>query len=137
MEVLEQPLKRGEDAVLEGLELPVTLAADESCLHRGELAMAARRYQMINIKLDKTGGLTEALALATEARELGCELMVGNMMGTSLSMAPSFVVAQLCKLVDIDGPLLLKHDRPDGLHYANGIVSGFSYSLWGGSGRAV
>jgi len=129
--MLEQPLARGGDAVLEGFDSPITLAADESCLHTGELETAARRYSMINIKLDKTGGLTEALRLARAAKEKGCKLMVGNMIGTSLSMAPSFVVAQLCDFVDIDGPLLLKYDQPDGLKYRKGQVDGFSPKLWG------
>jgi len=129
--MIEQPLPRGEDEVLEDFESPVMLAADESCLHIGELNAAARRYDMINIKLDKTGGLTEALDLARAAREKGCKLMVGNMMGTSLAMAPSFVVAQLCDLVDIDGPLLLKYDRLNGLVYEFGAVSIFRPEFWG------
>jgi len=129
--MIEQPLKRDGDGILEGFESPITLAADESCLHTGELDAAARRYSMINIKLDKTGGLTEALKLARAAREKGCKLMVGNMVGTSLSMAPSFVVAQLCDFVDIDGPLLLKYDHPQGLVYNKGVVSVFDSSFWG------
>jgi len=129
--MLEQPLPRGGDSALGGLDSPVTLAADESCLHSGELEAAASRYGMVNIKLDKTGGLTEALRLARDARELGLQLMVGNMVGTSLAMAPSFVVAQLCDFVDIDGPLLLKHDRHGGLSYRGGVVHVFSPSLWG------
>ena len=129
--MIEQPLARGGDEMLEGFVSPITLAADESCLHTGELEIAARRYGMINIKLDKTGGLTEALRLARAAREKGCKLMVGNMVGTSLSMAPSFVVAQLCDFVDIDGPLLLKYDRPLGLEYNKGVVRGFDSRLWG------
>ena len=129
--MIEQPLARGNDAQLEGFDSPITLAADESCLHTGELETAARRYSMINIKLDKTGGLTEALRLARAAKARGCKLMVGNMVGTSLSMAPSFVVAQLCDFVDIDGPLLLKYDQPHGLEYINGVVRGFDPALWG------
>ncbi len=129
--MLEQPLARGHDEMLEGFESPITLAADESCLHTGELETAARRYSMINIKLDKTGGLTEGLRLAKAAKKLGCKLMVGNMVGTSLSMAPSFVVAQLCDFVDIDGPLLLKYDQPLGLSYNKGVVKGFDSALWG------
>ena len=129
--MIEQPLARGADEVLEGFESPITLAADESCLDTGELETAARRYSMVNIKLDKTGGLTEALGLAKAAKEKDCKLMVGNMVGTSLSMAPSFVVAQLCDFVDIDGPLLLRYDVPDGLVYRNGVVSGFKPALWG------
>lgn len=129
--MIEQPLPRGQDEVLEGFESPITLAADESCLHSGELEVAAARYSMINIKLDKTGGLTEALNLARAAKEKGCKLMVGNMMGTSLAMAPSFVIAQLCDFVDIDGPLLLKFDHPDGLKYRSGVVDVFDQDFWG------
>jgi len=129
--MIEQPLPRGADEQLEGYVSPITLAADESCLHTGELETAARRYSMINIKLDKTGGLTEALRLAKAAKAKGCQLMVGNMLGTSLSMAPSFVLAQLCDFVDIDGPLLLKYDQPNGLKYNQGVVSGFDSKLWG------
>ncbi len=129
--MLEQPLARGGDDMLEGFESPIILAADESCLHTGELESAARRYSMINIKLDKTGGLTEGLRLAYAAKEKGCKLMVGNMVGTSLSMAPSFVVAQLCDFVDIDGPLLLRYDYPHALKYNKGVVKGFDPELWG------
>ena len=96
-----------------------------------ELEIASGRYDMINIKLDKTGGLTEALRLAYAAREKGCQLMVGNMVGTSLSMAPAFVLAQLCDFVDIDGPLLLKHDHLGGLEYRGGLVEVFHATLWG------
>lgn len=129
--MIEQPLARGHDKALQGFDSPITLAADESCLHTGELETAASRYDMVNIKLDKTGGLTEALKLARAARAMGCKLMVGNMVGTSLSMAPSFVVAQLCDFVDIDGPLLLKYDVPSGLDYNNGLVTEISPALWG------
>jgi len=129
--MIEQPLARGGDEQLEGFESPITLAADESCLHTEELDTAAGRYSMINIKLDKTGGLTEALRLAKAAKAKGCKLMVGNMVGTSLSMAPSFVIAQLCDFVDIDGPLLLKYDQPHGLSYKNGVVTGIDPMLWG------
>jgi len=129
--MIEQPLPRGGDAELEGFKSPIILAADESCLHTGELEQAALRYGMINIKLDKTGGLTEALALAKAARAKGLKLMVGNMMGTSLGMAPSFVVAQLCDFVDIDGPLLLKHDHVNGLQYHKGQAEVFSPAFWG------
>ena len=129
--MIEQPLPRGGDEMLEGFDSPIILAGDESCLHTGELETAARRYDMINIKLDKTGGLTEALKLARAAKEKGCKLMVGNMTGTSLGMAPAFVVAQLCDFVDIDGPLLLKYDHPNGMNYHNGVVDVFQPSLWG------
>jgi L-alanine-DL-glutamate epimerase-like enolase superfamily enzyme len=129
--MIEQPLPRGKDGVLEGFESPITLAADESCLDSGELEIAASRYGMINIKLDKTGGLTEALKLAYAAKDKGCKLMVGNMVGTSLGMAPSFVVAQLCDFVDIDGPLLLKYDHPSGLRYHKGVADVFDAEFWG------
>jgi len=131
LEMIEQPLARDGDDMLDDFESPITLAADESCLHTGELETAVRRYDMINIKLDKTGGLTEALRLAYAAKEKGCKVMVGNMAGTSLSQAPSFVVAQLCDFVDIDGPLFLKYDRPNGLDYINGVVPVFDSHLWG------
>lgn len=129
--MVEQPLPRGEDAELDGFESPVVLAADESCLDTSELEDASKRYSMINIKLDKTGGLTEALRLARAAKDKGCQLMVGNMLGSSLSMAPSFVVAQLCDFVDIDGPLLIKYDHPGGLKYHDGTVEVFDPSFWG------
>ena len=129
--MVEQPLPRGQDDALEDFASPIMLAADESCLDTSELEVASRRYSMINIKLDKTGGLTEALRLAHAAKEKGCQLMVGNMVGTSLSMAPSFVVAQLCDFVDIDGPLLLKNDHPGGLVYSSGRVDVFDSAFWG------
>jgi L-alanine-DL-glutamate epimerase-like enolase superfamily enzyme len=129
--MIEQPLPRGGDEALEGFKSPIILAADESCLDSSELETAAARYGMINIKLDKTGGLTEALTLAHAAKSKGCKLMVGNMCGTSLAMAPSFVVAQLCDFVDIDGPLLLRYDRAEGLVYTNGIAYPFDRQLWG------
>lgn len=129
--MVEQPLPRGDDAELEGFDSPVVLAADESCLDTSELELASSRYDMINIKLDKTGGLTEALRLAHAAKEKGCQLMVGNMVGTSISMAPSFVIAQLCDFVDIDGPLLLKNDHLGGLEYRDAQVQVFDASFWG------
>lgn len=129
--MVEQPLPRGQDDILEGFTSPIMLAADESCLDSSELAAASRRYSMINIKLDKTGGLTEALRLAHAAKKAGCQLMVGNMVGTSLSMAPSFVVAQLCDFVDIDGPLLLRNDHLGGLIYNAGNVEVFDSAFWG------
>jgi L-alanine-DL-glutamate epimerase-like enolase superfamily enzyme len=129
--MIEQPLPRGGDEALEGYASPVPLCADESCLHTGEFEQAARRYQMINIKLDKTGGLTEALDLARMARSRGIGLMVGNMMGTSLAMAPAFVIAQLCRFVDLDGALFLTRDRDHPMSYAGGAVSPPDRALWG------
>jgi L-alanine-DL-glutamate epimerase-like enolase superfamily enzyme len=128
---IEQPLPRGGDEALSGYKAPLPLCADESCLHLGELQHAVGRYQMINIKLDKCGGLTEGLQLARAAREKGLGLMVGCMGGTSLAMAPSHVLAQLCDFVDIDGPLLLKTDRCDGLEYASGWVTPKNSRGWG------
>ena len=129
--MIEQPLKRGHDEELEGYKSPIPLCADESCLDTSEFEQAARRYHMINIKLDKTGGLTEALKLAQMAREKGIGLMVGNMMGTSLAMAPGFVVAQLCRFVDLDGALFLKQDREHPMTYASGVISAPEPQLWG------
>lgn len=130
--MIEQPLPRGEDAELEGFSSPIPLGGDESCLTLVEYEQAASRYDVINIKLDKTGGLTEALALAERARSEGKRLMVGNMTGTSLSMAPSFVIGQFCDFVDIDGPLLLARDIEGGLHYREGgVVSVPAPQLWG------
>ncbi len=131
--MVEQPLPRGGDEALEGFRSPIPLCADESCLHRGELPDALKRYDMINIKLDKTGGLTEALGLAKEARAAGKGLMVGNMLGTSLSMAPGFVIAQLCDFVDLDGPLNLKSDYAGGMLYRDGAIDAPRTAFWGGA----
>ena len=129
--MIEQPLARGADHELEGFESSVPLCVDESCQHLGELDEAASRYQMINIKLDKCGGLTHGLEIAQAARHKGLDLMVGCMGGTSLSMAPSHVIAQLCDFVDIDGPLLITKDRDGGLIYERGIVSLPPQPFWG------
>ncbi|MDO8863182.1 dipeptide epimerase [Haliea sp. E1-2-M8] len=129
--MIEQPLPRGADAELEGYNPPLPLCADESCLDTTEFDQAARRYQMINIKLDKTGGLTEALRLADLARQRGIGLMVGNMVGTSLAMAPGFVVAQLCRFVDLDGALFLTRDRDNAMNYEGGVVMPPEVELWG------
>ena len=129
--MIEQPLPRGADAELEAYDPPVPLCADESCIDTGEFEQAARRYQMINIKLDKTGGLTEALDLAALARERGIGLMVGNMAGTSLAMAPGYVVAQLCRFADLDGALFLSRDRAHPMRYSHGTLSAPDPRLWG------
>ena len=131
VKMIEQPLPRGEDDALETYQSPIMLCADESCLDSSELEQAARRYQMVNIKLDKTGGLTEALNLARQAKDKGMTLMVGNMTGTSLAMAPAYVIAQLCDFVDLDGALFLLGDRSFPMNYENGIVTGLSSQLWG------
>lgn len=129
--MIEQPLPRGGDEELEAYDPPITLCADESCLDSSEFEQASRRYQMINIKLDKTGGLTEALELAGLALSGGLGLMVGNMGGTSLAMAPGFVVAQMCRYVDLDGAIFLKRDRESPMTYTGGMVSPPSAELWG------
>jgi len=129
--MIEQPLPRGGDSELEGYEAPLPLCADESCLDTNEFEQAAQRYQMINIKLDKTGGLTEALRLAAMARDSGIEIMVGNMVGTSLGMAPGFVIAQQCRFVDLDGALLLRRDRDHPMRYSGGVVMPPPIELWG------
>jgi len=120
--LLEQPIRRGREADLDGYRSPIPIAADESVLCLADVPSAANRFNVINIKLDKCGGLTEALAMAHAARELGLGVMVGNMVGTSLAMAPAFVVGQLCDIVDLDGPIFLSTDREPGLVYDNGTV---------------
>lgn len=129
--MIEQPLLRGSDESLEGYDSPLAICADESFLHSGELVQAARRYQMINIKLDKSGGLTHALEIGRMAKHLGLRLMVGCMGGTSLSMAPAFVMGLMCDFHDLDGPLLHTYDRPFGLEYQNGRVTPPEPELWG------
>jgi L-alanine-DL-glutamate epimerase-like enolase superfamily enzyme len=128
---VEQPLPREEDEALRGLPTPVVLCADESAHTRRDLPRLAGLYGMINIKLDKTGGLTEALALAAEAGARGLAVMSGCMVATSLSMAPAMLLAQGARLVDLDGPLLLKRDRPDGLLYEGPQVWPPRPALWG------
>jgi L-alanine-DL-glutamate epimerase-like enolase superfamily enzyme len=120
--LLEQPIRRGREADLDGYRSPIPVAADESVLCLADIPAAAKRFNVINIKLDKCGGLTEALAMAHDARQLGLGVMVGNMVGTSLAMAPAFVVGQLCDIVDLDGPVFLAADRVPGLTYERGTV---------------
>jgi L-alanine-DL-glutamate epimerase-like enolase superfamily enzyme len=131
VEFIEQPLPRGGDDELEDYESPLPLCADESCLTLDDLENASRRYQIINIKLDKTGGLTHALELAEAIKKIDLRIMVGCMCGTSLAMAPHHVVAQLADYADIDGPLLMKNDRFGGLIYDRGIVSVPQTRFWG------
>ena len=130
VELIEQPLPEGADGELEGFRTPIPLAADESIRDGSNLATIAMRYQTVNIKLDKTGGLTRALAMAVEARELGLGIMVGCMVATSLSMAPALLVASYAAYVDLDGPELLAADRQPGLEYNAGHVS-FTAGVWG------
>jgi L-Ala-D/L-Glu epimerase / N-acetyl-D-glutamate racemase len=127
---LEQPVARGHEAGLESFDSPIPLVADESALGLSDLAGLVGRFDMVNIKLDKCGGLTEGLAMAREARRLGLSVMVGNMMGSSLAMAPSFIVGQLCDVVDLDGPTFLKHDRKPGVTYSQGMIW-VDEAVWG------
>lgn len=131
VELVEQPLPAGSDDLLQHIERPVPVCADESVHDRASLARIAERYDAMNIKLDKTGGLTEALLVAAEARALGLKIMVGSMVATSLAMAPALLVAQTAEWVDLDGPLLLAQDRAPGLTYADGMVFPPPSELWG------
>lgn len=132
--LLEQPLARGAEADMDEVDRPIPVAADESVLSLAEMDRAAGRFDVLNIKLDKCGGLTEALLMAARARELGMDVMVGNMMGTSLAMAPSFLLGQLCDVVDLDGPTFLANDRTPAVTYRDGFIDCPS-ALWG-SGAA-
>lgn len=123
VELIEQPVKAGEDYLLDGVHSPIPLAADESCQDRADLARCKGRYAAINIKLDKAGGLTEALALKVEAQAMGFDIMVGCMLSTSLGLAPAFLVAQGAKWVDLDGALLLAKDREHGFKIEGGIMT--------------
>jgi L-alanine-DL-glutamate epimerase-like enolase superfamily enzyme len=130
--LLEQPLKRGREADLAGFKSTIPIAADESVLTLPDIAGLVGRFSVVNIKLDKCGGLTEGLAMAHEARRLGLGVMVGNMVGTSLAMAPAFVLGQLCDVVDLDGPIFLAKDRTPSMTYTNGSAwSG--EEVWGGT----
>ncbi|MEN8185975.1 MAG: N-acetyl-D-Glu racemase DgcA [Bacteroidota bacterium] len=129
--MIEQPLPRGADEQLEDYNSPLPLCADESCVHGGDIELVSKRYQMINIKLDKSGGLTHAIEMAEEARRRNLGLMVGCMLSTSLAMAPTFVAGLLCDFHDLDGPLLLNNDRSFGMTYKDGVVEPPSNKLWG------
>src|SRR5437762_10307507 len=131
IELIEQPFPADADEVLETLDHPIPICADESCHTGANLSRIKSRYEMINLKLDKTGGLTEALRLCELAREAGFKLLIGCMVGTSLSMAPARVLASAADYVDLDGPLLLAGDRDHGLAYENGGISVPSRELWG------
>ncbi|GFE84832.1 dipeptide epimerase [Steroidobacter agaridevorans] len=128
--LIEQPVPPALDDGLPGLQSPIPIAADESVLCLADLPRCVGRFDAINIKLDKCGGLTEALAMARVAKVLGFKVMVGNMGGSSLAMAPGFLLAQLCDLVDLDGPLVLANDRSPGVIYEDGHIS-CPESLWG------
>src|SRR4029077_21000023 len=129
--LVEQPLPAGQDEALTRIRRPIPVCADESVHDRASLAGLVGRYDAVNIKLDKTGGLTEALAMAMEAERLGFRIMVGCMVATSLAMAPAVLLAQRAQVVDLDGPLLLAKDRPDGLRYEESRVHPPAPALWG------
>jgi L-alanine-DL-glutamate epimerase-like enolase superfamily enzyme len=131
VDLIEQPLPAGADADLAGLARPVPVCADESCHDTDGLAALGGKYDAINVKLDKTGGLTEALRLVAAARAAELRIMVGCMVSTSLSMAPAMLVAQGAEWVDLDGPLLLARDRDHGLVYQGSLVEPPSPALWG------
>lgn len=128
--LIEQPFPVGEESLLDDLDSPIPVAADESVQSLGDITGLVGRAQVINIKLDKCGGLTEGLAMAETARKLGMECMVGNMLGTSLAMAPAFVLGQHCEVVDLDGPKFLKSDRPDSVSYSDGYID-CGPGIWG------
>jgi len=131
VEVVEQPLPAGEDAVLATIHRPVAVCADESAHVRASIPAIAGLYDAVNIKLDKAGGLTEALAMADAARQAGLKIMVGCMVSTSLAMAPAMILAQQADWVDLDGPLLLARDRTPSLSYAGAFIRPPSPALWG------
>jgi L-alanine-DL-glutamate epimerase-like enolase superfamily enzyme len=129
--LVEQPLQAGDDAALTGVPHPIPVCADESVHDRASLPALVGKYEAINIKLDKTGGLTEALAVLHEAERMGFLVMVGCMLSTSLAIAPALLLAHAARVVDLDGPLLLAKDRADGLRYENSLVHPPARALWG------
>jgi L-Ala-D/L-Glu epimerase len=129
--LLEQPISHKDDEALRGLSLPVPVAADEAFNISADIAGLVGKYQVLNIKLDKTGGLTEALVAAKLGQEHGFHLMVGCMVGSSLSMAPAHIIAQMCDFVDLDGPLLQATDCDHPITYNNGQMGVPEYALWG------
>ncbi len=129
--LIEQPLKADDDGLLRDFRSPVPLCADESCHTRADLPRLIGRYSHINIKLDKAGGLTEALALARDAQSRGLRLMVGCMVSTSLAMAPASLLAGMAEFTDLDGPLLLANDRAPGMIYEGDLLYPSARELWG------
>ena len=129
--LVEQPLPAGWDDMLGRIRRPVKVCADESVHDRKSLDALRGRYDAVNIKLDKTGGLTEALAMADAATALGFDIMVGCMVATSLAMAPAMLLTSMARFVDLDGPLLLARDRDNGLRYDGSLVHPPKPSLWG------
>jgi L-Ala-D/L-Glu epimerase len=131
VELIEQPFPADADEVLETLDHPVPVCADESCHTTADLPHVTNRYEVLNVKLDKTGGLTEALLLTRRARKSGFKLLIGCMVCTSLAIAPARLLASAADYVDLDGPLLLARDRQHGLLYQNGRIGLPSRQLWG------
>jgi L-Ala-D/L-Glu epimerase len=131
VELIEQPLPADADDALARVKRPIPLCADESCRTLADLDRLDGKYEALNIKLDKAGGLTEALALAAEAKRRGFRIMVGGMIGTSLAVAPALLVAQQAEIVDLDGPLLLASDRVPGLHYDGSKIYPPDPNFWG------
>ncbi len=129
--LVEQPLPAGRDEALARIRRPLAVCADESVHDRSSLQGLRERYDAVNIKLDKSGGLTEALAMADAAQALGFEIMIGCMVATSLAMAPAMLLAQQARFVDLDGPLLLARDREGGLRYDGGLIYPPDATLWG------
>ena len=129
--LIEQPLPQGKDSILAKVPRPVVICADESVHATNDLAALRDRYDAINIKLDKAGGLTEALQMKADAQRLGFQIMVGCMVGTSLAMAPAVLLAQDAHFVDLDGPLLLARDRSPSLSYVASTVAPPDALLWG------
>ncbi|HUI21620.1 MAG TPA: N-acetyl-D-Glu racemase DgcA [Methylocella sp.] len=129
--LVEQPLPAGEDAALGKIQHLVPICADESVHDRAGLEALRPLYDALNVKLDKTGGLTEALAVVSLAQSLGFEIMIGCMVASSLAMAPALLLAGSARFIDLDGPLLLERDRPEGLLYENSIVNPAAPALWG------
>jgi L-alanine-DL-glutamate epimerase-like enolase superfamily enzyme len=128
--LIEQPFPIGKESLLDGFQSPIPIAADESAQSLSDVRGLVGRFNVVNIKLDKCGGLTEGLAMARAAQALGLDTMVGNMIGTSLAMAPAFLLGQLCSVVDLDGPVFLKNDRTIAVHYDDGFI-GCPEALWG------
>jgi len=130
--LIEQPLQAGHDQALIDFDSPVPLCADESCHTRAELDYLKDRYQVVNIKLDKTGGLTEAVLLAQQAKLQGFDIMLGCMVGSSLAMAPAALLVNEARYVDLDGPLLISDDREFGFNFDKGVMQPLPAILWGG-----
>jgi L-alanine-DL-glutamate epimerase-like enolase superfamily enzyme len=133
--LIEQPFAVGQDAILDGFRSPIPIAADESAQGLADIPGLVGRFDIVNIKLDKCGGLTEGLEIARAARSVGIDTMVGNMPGTSLAMAPAYLLGQLCSIVDLDGAVFLASDRPMGVRYTDGLIV-CPDELWGSAAHS-